>query len=193
MRWPPQAVRGPEPGGAPRGDRRCTVGVGCRCARVRRVKVECDLRVIHAPTPGTILEVFRHAGDSVSTDQPSPILRMADTSLLRIRLEVDEVWVTRVMPGQEGMFQIRGAQPDAGRLAVTTVIPAFGPKRLFSPDTSAQVNTGFLSVFCEPTDRRVPLYPGQHVTATLTAGPAAVAASAEGPRPGAPGHTIARR
>jgi multidrug resistance efflux pump len=79
-------------------------------ARVRRLQVELDLRVVRAPTPGTILEVFRHVGDSVSTDQPSPILRMADTTGLRIRLEVDEVWVAHVKPGQEGVFRIRGTR-----------------------------------------------------------------------------------
>jgi hypothetical protein len=70
---------------------------------------------------------------------------------------------------------------------VTTIIPAFGPKRLFSPDTSARVDTRILSVFCEPIDSRVPLYPGQRVTASLVAAKAAEAGTVASPRTGRPG------
>ena len=116
---------------------------------------------------GTILEVYRHAGDSVITDMPTPILRMADTSQLRIRLEIDEASVARLRPGMQGTLQIRGSSTDVGRLTVTTIIPMFGPKRLFNPDTTARFDTRTLAVFCEPLDTRVPLYPGQRVTASL--------------------------
>jgi hypothetical protein len=44
----------------------------------------------------------------------------------------------------------------------------FGPKRLFNPDTSARYDTRTLAVFCQPSDMRVPLYPGQRITAFLT-------------------------
>ena len=139
--------------------------------RLHRVRVEHDLRTIRAPMAGTILEVYRHAGDSVITDMPTPILRMADTSQLRIRLEVDEASVARLRPGMQGTLQIRGSSTDVGRLAVTTIIPMFGPKRLFNPDTTARFDTRTLAVFCEPLDIRVPLYPGQRVTAYLADAP----------------------
>jgi multidrug resistance efflux pump len=139
--------------------------------RLRRTRVELDLRVIRAPMAGEILEVYRHAGDSVITDQPTPILRMADTSRLRIRLEIDEVSVARLRLGLQGTFQIRGDSTDVGRLAVTTIIPMFGPKRLFNPDTSARYDTRTLGVFCTPLESRVPLYPGQRVSANLVDAP----------------------
>ena len=96
---------------------------------------------------------------------------MADTSQLRIRLEIDEASVARLRPGLQGTLQIRGSSADVGRLTVTTIIPMFGPKRLFNPDTSARFDTRTLAVFCEPLDLRVPLYPGQRVTASLADAP----------------------
>ena len=119
--------------------------------RLQRVRVEHDLRIIRAPMAGTILEVYRHAGDSVITDMPTPILRMADTSRLRIRLEIDEASVARLRPGMRGTLQIRGSSTDVGRLTITTIIPMFGPKRLFNPDTTARFDTRTLAVFCEPS------------------------------------------
>jgi multidrug efflux pump subunit AcrA (membrane-fusion protein) len=139
-------------------------------ARAHRVRVERELLLVRAPMNGKVLEVYRHQGDSVSLDRPSPIVRMADTSRLRIRLEVDEANVARLRPGQSGTFQIRGVAADAGRLSLTAILPVFGPKRLFNPDTSARVDTRILSVLCQPTDNLVPLYPGQRVSATLVVG-----------------------
>jgi multidrug efflux pump subunit AcrA (membrane-fusion protein) len=147
--------------------------------RLSRAKVERELLMVHAPMSGTILEVFHHKGDTVSavTGPPVPVIRMADTRQLRIRLEVDEASVTRLRPGLGGTFQIRGSSAEVGRLSLTTIIPSFGPKRLFNPDTSARYDTRILTVLCQPADNRIPLYAGQRVMATLTADSATEIAS----------------
>ena len=77
-------------------------------AQLQRARVEHDYHLIRATISGTILEIYRHAGDSVATEYPTPILRIADTSHLRIRLEVNEPDVTRLEIGQKGSFQVRG-------------------------------------------------------------------------------------
>ena len=46
--------------------------------------------MVYAPVDGTVLQVYRHAGDSVSIQQQTPIVRLVDASHLRIRLEIDE-------------------------------------------------------------------------------------------------------
>jgi HlyD family secretion protein len=137
-------------------------------ARVARAKVESEYRVVRAPMAGTVVEVFRHAGDSVWVMQPTPILRMADAGVLRVKLEVDEANVPRLHSGAEGTFTIQGVPGEAGRLVVKTVIPMFGPKRLFNPDTSARVDTRTLAVLCEARGSKVPLYHGQRITARFT-------------------------
>ena len=54
-----------------------------------------------------------------------------------------------------------------GRLVVKTIIPMFGPERLFNPDTSVRNDTRTIAMLCEPLDDRIPLFLGQRVTAYL--------------------------
>jgi hypothetical protein len=90
---------------------------------------------------------------------------MVDAGRLRIRLEVDEADVPRLKPPREGTFEVGGIADTVGRLVVTTLIPQFGPKRLFNPDTSARFDTRILAVLCEIKDCSIPLHPGQRITA----------------------------
>src|SRR3954469_4388346 len=87
---------------------------GARCelalaeTRVRRIEVERDLCIVRAPPAGTILEhyrpppagttlkVSRPRAASVVIDEPTPILRMANTARLGIRREVAEASVPRL-------------------------------------------------------------------------------------------------
>ncbi len=113
------------------------------------------------------MQIYRHAGDSVSVQQQTPIVRMVDAGHLRIRLEIDEAYAARLKPPREGTFQVGGVAEDVGRLTVATVIPQFGPKRLFNPDTSARIDTRILDVLCDIRDCSIPLYPGQRITARI--------------------------
>ena len=106
-------------------------------SRLHQAKVNYEYRKVYAPIGGTVLHVYRHAGDSVSVQQQTPIARIVNASHLRIRLEIDEDDAPRLRPPREGTFQVGGVAASAGRLVVTTVVPQFGPKRLFNPDTSA--------------------------------------------------------
>jgi HlyD family secretion protein len=133
-------------------------------SQLAKAKVEHDLRFVRAPIDGTVLKVHRHAGDAVMIDQVTPILRLANTGHLQIRLEIDEADVPLVQANVTGKFKIRGVNTTAGRLKVKTIVPSFGPKRLFNPDASARHDARTLEVLCEIQDS-VPLYPGQRVTA----------------------------
>ena len=86
--------------------------------RLRQAKVNYEYRMVYAPIGGTILQVYRHAGDSVSLQQQTPILRMVDASHLRIRLEIDEAYAPRLNPPCEGTFQVGGIADTVGRLVV---------------------------------------------------------------------------
>lgn len=135
--------------------------------RLRQAKVDYDYRQVCAPMDGTIVQIYRHAGDSVSLQQQTPIVRMVDAGHLRIRLEIDEAYAPRLKPHGEGTFQVGGLAKDVGRLAVATLIPQFGPKRLFNPDTSARIDTRIIDVLCDIRACSIPLYPGQRITARV--------------------------
>jgi multidrug resistance efflux pump len=136
-------------------------------AELQRARVEHDFHLIRATRAGTILEVYRHAGDAVNTQYPTPILRIADTTHLRIRLEVNEPDVPRLELSHKGSFHVRGRDETAGQLVVKTIVPLFGPRRLFNPDTSVRNDTRTVAVLCEPTDLQIPLLLGQRITANL--------------------------
>ena len=135
--------------------------------RLRQAKVNYGYRQVYSPMDGTILQIYRHAGDSVSVEQQTPIVRMVDAGHLRIRLEIDEAYAPRLKSHGEGTFQVGGLAGDAGRLAVATLIPQFGPKRLFNPDTRARIDTRIIDVLCDIRGCSVPLYPGQRITARV--------------------------
>ncbi len=133
-------------------------------AEVAAARVNYELHEVRAPFAGTILQLHRRAGDQVLLNYPTPILRMADTGRLQVRVEVNEADVYRIQLGTEGSFTVLGLQGERGRLRVQAVLPAFGPKRLFDPDTSARIDTRTLQVLCEIVEARQPIYSGQRVT-----------------------------
>jgi multidrug resistance efflux pump len=144
-------------------------------AKLERARVEHDFHLIRANRSGTVLEIYRHAGDAVNTQYPTPILRIADTSRLRIRLEVNEPDVPHLEPGRKGSFQVRGRAESAGQLVIKTIVPLFGPRRLFNPDTSVRNDTRTVAMLCEPADLQIPLLIGQRVTAFLPVEPSEIA------------------
>jgi HlyD family secretion protein len=133
-------------------------------AQLAKANVEDALRFVRAPMSGTVLKLYRHSGNSVLIDDITPILRLANTDRLLVRLEIDEADVPLVQPGLQGGFKVRGVAGMAGRLTVKTVVPAFGPKRLFNPDASARHDARTLEVLCD-AEGKTRLYPGQRVTA----------------------------
>ena len=138
-------------------------------AEVASAQAAYDLRLVLAESDGVILELQRHGGDFVAVNFPTPILRMANTRRLRVRLEVNEQDVYRVKAGVKGEFTTFGADQSSGRLVVKTILPSFAPRRLFEPDSTARMDTRTLQVLCEiAVDAQV--YAGQRLTATFTTG-----------------------
>ena len=56
--------------------------------------------LVRAPIGGVVLRRHRKAGESVSTQFDSPIVTLADRSVIRVRIDVDETDVGRVAVGQ---------------------------------------------------------------------------------------------
>jgi multidrug resistance efflux pump len=136
-------------------------------AGVASAQATYDLRLVRAGSDGTILELKRHVGDFVSVYFPSPLLRMANTRSLQVRLEINEQDVYQVKTRMKGEFTTFGANQPGGQLVVKTILPSFAPRRLFEPDSTARMDTRTLQALCEiPADAKV--YSGQRLTATFT-------------------------
>jgi multidrug resistance efflux pump len=136
-------------------------------AEVAVARTAYDLREIHAPSDGSILLLNKHPGDFVSLNFPSPILRMANTRKLRLRIEVSEQEVYRLRAGMAGDFTTYGERKSNGKLQVVTLLPAFAPRRLFEPDSTARMDTRTLQALCEISDGSAQVYAGQRIMATF--------------------------
>jgi multidrug resistance efflux pump len=141
--------------------------VGLAEQRLREAQVDREYCTVKSPITARVVQVHLHTGDSVSVEEITPILRLVDTDRLRLRLEIDEADVARLQPPMEGMFYVPAVPDAVGSLTIRTIVPQFGPKRLFNPDTSARLDTRTINVLCEITSSEFPLYPGQRITAEI--------------------------
>ena len=104
---------------------------------------------IFSPIDGTVLRVFARAGESFSTVTPRPLFTVADASGRRVKAEVDECDLGRLVVG--GCVEADGFPGKKFSGKVSSVSPVIGSKKILSEDPS------------EKTDRQV-------VDATVTLG-----------------------
>ncbi len=126
--------------------------------------------VIRAPISGRVVRRHRQAGESVSPEQPTPIVTLAGVGALRVRVEVDERDVARVATGQ-AVYVTADAYGDRrfeGR--VIRVGERLGRKRIRTDNPAERDDTAVLEtlVALEP-DARLPL--DLRVTAYILAQP----------------------
>jgi HlyD family secretion protein len=80
---------------------RATAAVALAEAQVAEARAQLDKTVIRAPIDGAILRRFRKSGEVVSPQTGTNlIILMADTSRLRVRVDVDETDVAKLAVGQ---------------------------------------------------------------------------------------------
>jgi hypothetical protein len=103
-----------------------------------------------------ILRKLRHTGESVSTQFDSPAVTMADDSVLRVRLDVDESDVSKLKVGQRAYVtaEAYGDHKFWGR--VIRVGRILGKKNIRTDEPSEHVDTKILETLVE-------LDPGQQL------------------------------
>ena len=136
-------------------------------AELQRADARCDYGQIRAPVDGKVSLLHVHAGDSVTIDEATPVVRLVAAGPLRIKIEIDELDAVNLRLPIDGTFRVRGASDAVGKVRAIRELPRFGPKRLFEPDRSAREDTRTMFVLCEIESCDVPLYPGQRVTAVF--------------------------
>jgi len=96
-----------------------------------------------------ILRKLRHGGESVSTQFDSPVITMADDSVLRVRLDVDESDVSKLRAGQRAYVtaEAYGTHKFLGR--VIRVGHILGKKNIRTDEPSEHVDTKILETLVE--------------------------------------------
>jgi HlyD family secretion protein len=104
---------------------------------------------LRAPMDGVILRKLRHTGESVSTQFDSPVITMADDSVLRVRLDVDETDVAKLKVGQRAYVtaEAYGDRKFEGR--IIRVGRILGKKNVRTDEPTEHVDTKILETLLE--------------------------------------------
>ena len=138
-------------------------------ARLSEARAIFEKSFIRAPMDGVILRKLRHTGESVSTQFDSPVMTMADDSVLRVRLDVDETDVAKLEVGQRAYVtaEAYGGRKFEGR--VIRVGRILGKKSVRTDEPTEHVDTKILETLVELNPgERLPL--GLRVDSYVTVG-----------------------
>jgi HlyD family secretion protein len=94
---------------------------------------------IYSPLDGQIVARFAECGEVVTTGQP--LLKVADLSLLKIRVYLPAVYLGRIKLGQEVSLRADGAPERriTGRVAWVSPVAEFTPKSVQTPENRAEL------------------------------------------------------
>jgi HlyD family secretion protein len=131
-------------------------------ARLEEARAQLQRTLVRSPINGTVLRRFRKAGEVVSEIRDTSILSVGDVSALRVRADVDEADIGRVMVGAKVQVKADafGDQKFPGR--VVRVGQTLGRKNFVSETPGERVDTKVLEVVVE-LDAPGPLMPGLRV------------------------------
>jgi HlyD family secretion protein len=129
-------------------------------ARLEEARALLGKTVIVAPIAGTVLRKHFRSGESISDRADTPVVTLGDSSVLRVRAEVDEADVARVKAGQKAYVKAAayGERRFTGR--VVRVGKLLGRKSVRTERPSERVDTKILETLIE-------LDPGQELPAGL--------------------------
>lgn len=104
---------------------------------------------VRSPIDGIVLRRHRQAGESVSLERPLPIVTVADTRVLRVRVEVDEKDVATLHVGQPASVTAvaYGDTRFTGR--VVRIGQMLGRKQIRTDDPAERVDTKVLEVLVD--------------------------------------------
>ena len=137
-------------------------------ARVREAEARLEKTFVRAPISGVILRKRLRSGESVSPDSPNGIITIADTSRLRVRLEVDETDVGKIREGQTAYVTADAFGEQKFRAKVAQIGQILGRKNLRTERPTEKVDTKILEVMLDlEPNQKLPL--GLRVDAFISA------------------------
>jgi HlyD family secretion protein len=134
---------------------RADADVSLARAQLEEARALLEKTFIRAPIDGVVLRRHRKAGESVSTQFDSPVITMADDRVRRVRVDVDEGDVARIIVGQSAYVTADafGDHQFAGR--VVRIGQLLGRKNIRTDEPTERVDTKVLETLVELDDGRV--------------------------------------
>ncbi len=135
-------------------------------ARIDEAEARLEKTFIRSPISGVVLRKRMQVGESITPENPnSSIFTIADTSVLRVRVDLDETDVAKVREGQQAFVtaDAYGDKKFTGR--VIRIGQILGKKNIRTDEPKERVDTKILEVLIEldngqtlPTGLRVDSY-----------------------------------
>lgn len=137
---------------------RSEAAVATAKARLAEARAYLGKTYIRAPIGGVILRKLRHTGESVSTQFDSPVVTMAEDSVLRVRLDVDEADVSKLKVGERAYLTAQAYGDHKFWGTVIRVGGILGRKSIRTDEPSEHVDTKILETLVElDGGQRLPL------------------------------------
>lgn len=132
--------------------------------RVKSLKSQLEKCTVKSPISGTVLRVHLHTGEAVSPINPRSIMSIADTTGLRVRAEVDERDIGRVLPGQKVQILVDAYPERKFPGTVATIGDIMGRKKTETGNSSEKSDRDVLDVLININGLNLKLAIGLRVT-----------------------------
>jgi HlyD family secretion protein len=138
-------------------------------AKVAQAQAQLERLSVRAPIDGEVLQVKVRKGELYSFQGTEPLVVMGDTTKLRVRMDVDERDIAKVVVGASAYVTADafGSERFAGK--VVEVSRRFGRKNIRTDDPIEKNDTKVLETVIE-LEKNTRLVPGQRVSSFVTAG-----------------------
>ena len=120
-------------------------------ARLESARRELDEMELRAPFDGTVLEILKREGERAQAVGDAAVV-FADTSRLRVRAEIDERYVYRLVPGQKVVVSGRGIGERRFRGRLSLVKQLMGKKTVFTREAAERKDLDVLQCWIELSD-----------------------------------------
>jgi ABC exporter DevB family membrane fusion protein len=138
-------------------------------ARREQARAAYERTLVRAPIAGRILQLKFRAGEFFNPNGSDPLVVMGDTRKLRVRMDIDERDVARVMAGQAAFAQLSAFAGKRFGGHVVEVGRRMGRKNIRTDDPTERIDTKILEVVID-LDTAEGLVPGLRVTGYIDVG-----------------------
>jgi HlyD family secretion protein len=118
-------------------------------ARQEQIAAQIEKTIIRSPIDGVVLKRYLKGGETVTNLPPTPIMTVGDTSRLRVRADVDEADVGRVMLGQQVWIHVVAFRDRRFRGIVARMSAQLGRKNFRTDQPSERLDTKVLEVLID--------------------------------------------
>lgn len=127
-------------------------------ARVREAEARVEKTLVRAPIAGVILRKRLKGGESVTPESQTGIVTIADTSSLRVRIDLDETDVAKIKENQRAFVTADAFDSQKFTARVIKIGQILGRKNFRTERPTERVDTKILEVLLElDANQKLPL------------------------------------